>query len=508
MREDWNTYITDRYWPSNTSADAPEKILYFFIREALVKDSPVHRLKEPFTRNKWFEDLIKDVTFKSDNTSVTEKFKEYYTVMLQEGNSGSYGSSLPVPFHVLVPALFQPLTKNQNVMNNKGFSNRFLITFFNGESGINYDLLQKLWNVFNNLEELNYYEKMIVNAIKSKHFPTLPQLKTKEELEKYVKKWDVKKFGCKEQPELFQKDLNYVLNLENISRVEKIRWLEYVIYFHFSTYMLRIYTVIEDEFEDYEEAKDNCLNCKGIDSCVFRGKVHVKSNLSGYNKEAKIIQNEYHQLMNQTLIRGYVRFISVSRFFYIYYLVSENEAENLLQVKEYLANFSNKEKFIEILNKYLGDIVYPNIEEYSSFDKEDIYLSKDVSVKFILHHLYNLYLDYYEKKGIKSLENSTKGVFIKLAGDKMGCNYLQVKQKNNNIFQLNSEFLTFIVNVILGSEKEQMLLSEMWEDLAVRGFSPSSNREKKLIENQLSALGLLEKKSDAGESEFVKKTMN
>lgn len=504
----WNTYITDIYWPSNTSADAPEKILYFFIRDGLVKTERKNDKIFQYKNNKWFDDLLDSLKFETTDEVTRNKFKEYYTVTLQEGNTGSYKSALPVPFHVLIPAFYQPITSNDQNMSNRGFSNRFLLTFFWDGQKLNYDLIKKLWEVFNT-NQLNYYEKLIVEAIdQQSNFS--PQLKSEEELNSYIRNWNISKFACKHQPLLFQKDLEYVLGLKTVSRVEKIRWIEYLIYFHFSTYMLRIYSIIENEFEEYEEGKDNCLSCNGDYQCPFKGKINVKSNLSGHNKEAKLIQHQYNQLMNFTLIKGYVRFLVISRIFDIYSSdkVAGKEAENLLEVKEYLQNSDNKNKFILAINRFLKDSVYPAIKEYSSYEESEVFINPILNTKEILFKLFDIYLDFYERKGIKSLDNSTKQVFNKLAGDKMGCNYLHIQKNNANLFQFNSEFLSFIVNVILGSNgEEQILLTELWERLSERGFSIVSKKEKDLIEKQLTSMGLLEKKSDAGESEFVKRTI-
>ena len=91
----------------------------------------------------------------------------------------------------------------------------------------------------------------------------------------------------------------------------------------------------------------------------------------------------------------------------------------------------------------------------------------------------------------------------------MGCGYLNISTSGkSHKFEFSSKFLTFITNIIIGSQgNNKMLLDDFWDKIKQKGFIYASEREKLKIEQQLVHLGMLEKKSDAGESIYIKKTV-
>ncbi|WP_027340231.1 DNA phosphorothioation-dependent restriction protein DptG [Halonatronum saccharophilum] len=491
----WNKYINDFYYPENTSADAPEKILYFFIRKGLcsnIEDVGIARGKE----DEWRK-IFEEIEFESNIKGLKNDFIDHYLIRLQQGRKGVF----PVPFHVDIPSTFRPYSsKSGRNMTNKGFSSKFLLTFFYNGQGINYELIQKLWDVLANEEGLNYYERFLLEGVrKLKNGTEMYKLKSKETIEKELNK-KIDKFKCKYQTKQFQRDLKYILDL-SLPRVEKINWIQNLMYFHLSTYMLRIFYIIKKEEEDFLNADmDYCSRCKGLNECPFKSRVITKSSLTGNNREFKFIKQEYKMLMNDVLIKGYYRFIAFNQLIETYKnLNNGKEPENSRDISKLYKE--RQKEFIAVTYRRLSS--YDKLIEL--VDLEDF--SLDSVDNNIFNIIYEIYKRYYEVKGSRSANNATIQVYNKLAGDKMGCNYLRSGGRGDNYYRLDTEFLSFITNIIIGSEHQQMLLEDFWNELQIRGFTYSSKREKESIEKQLSLLGHLDRKSDAGESQYVKKTI-
>lgn len=491
----WNRYINDFYYPENTSADAPEKILYFFIREGLcanTEDIGIARGEE----DKWRE-IFEDIEFESNKKGLKNNFIDHYLIRLQDGRKGVF----PVPFHAEVPATFRPYSSDsKDNLGNRGFSSKFLFTFFYDVEGINYELIQKLWNVLSSEKGLNYYERFLLEGVrKLKDGTEEYKLKSKEEIEKELNK-RIDKFKCKYQPEQFQRDLKYILDLP-LPRVEKINWIQNLMYLHLSSYMLRIFYIIKREEELFLTADvDSCSKCNGLSECPFKGKIMTKSSLTGNNREFKFIKQEYRRLMNDVLIKGYYRFIAFNQLKETYKTLNQGEGPKGLEDISQLYKEKSKE-FIAVTYKRLSK--YDNLTELVNFEEFSI----ESAGNNIFNVVYEIYKRYYEVKGSRSANNATIQVYNKLAGDKMGCNYLRSAGRGDNYYRFDTEFLSFITNIILGSKRQQMLLEDFWNQLQIRGFTYSSKREKESIEKQLSLLGHLDRKSDAGESQYVKKTI-
>ncbi|MGM0410436.1 MAG: DNA phosphorothioation-dependent restriction protein DptG [Bacillota bacterium] len=491
----WNRYINDFYYPKNTSADAPEKILYFFIREGLCsnpQDIGIAKNEESNWKN-----LFKEVDFKLDNKRIKRYFIDHYLIRLQRGRKGVF----PVPFHIDIPSTFKPYSsKSGRDMKNKGFDSKFLFAFFYDGKEINYNLIQKLWDVLSNEEGLNFYERFLLEKVKKlQNTNNEYKLKSKEQIKSEIN-FDINKFKCQYQPRQFQNDLNYILELP-LARVEKINWIQNLIYFHFSTYMLRIFYIIKQEENSFlVNNSDCCSNCQGLNECKFNGFVMIKSSLTGNNREFKSIKQQYRKIRNDILIKGYYRFIAFNQLKKTYQKINDGESPNSL--KDIKKLYKNETKnFItttyERLSNYKDLIEIINIENFN-VDKDNGNLFRSI---------YEMYKKYYEIKESRSANNATTQVYNKLAGDKMGCDYLRSAGRGGNYYRLSNDFLSFITNVILGS-KHQMLLEDFWNEMQIRGFTYPSQREKDSIEKQLSLLGHLDRKSDAGESQYVQKTIS
>ncbi|MBB6215077.1 hypothetical protein HNQ80_001166 [Anaerosolibacter carboniphilus] len=514
-RTSWNGYINSIYYPENTSADAPEKIIYYFLRDTLCSNETKGNAKFHAVNNKEWEPIFDCVDFKSSN-ELKKNFMYYYITEL-EGKKKSEASKVPVPFHTLIPCTFQLYTSNlkedgeYSKLDNKGFREEFLLAFFLKEDGsLNYELIKKFWDQFCDENDLNYYEKFIIDQVrKNQAFTNFPELRSQDELEKKVDKY----FICKKQPKQFQKELDFILKLE-IPRVEKINWIQNLLYFHFSSYMLRIYTVIEQE-ERYFNSTDSdiCIKCNGLKSCPLYSKILVKSSHTGYNsKEAREISEQFNYIRGNIFFNGYSRFIAFSVLCEIYEdLNGKTEPNNLTEIKKLIKNRNDDfiKKFKEKLKLIYEEInrVFPNTKDYTEIDQ------KNWNNENVFTFLYTVFKEYYEKvesnKKSSSRENATNGVFIKLAGNKMGCGYLNiVSSGNSHKFEFSSKFLTFITNIIIGREQSnKILLEDFWEFIKQNGFIYASEREKLNIEQQLVHLGMLEKKSDAGESIYIRKTI-
>ncbi|MBW9150284.1 hypothetical protein K2F40_15090 [Clostridium sp. CM028] len=500
---EWNEYINDFYYPENTSADAPEKILYFFIRNELCSNSVDIEFTKESNKTNWNE-IFKNIDFKTNNNDVLDSFKEYYLIKLQEGRKGK--GILPVPFHIDIPCTFKIMSETK-AMDNRGFSKKFLLAFFSKNEGINYSLIQKLWNVLSDYNELNYYEILILKRIKELGYKTVNyKLKSEEAFNVDFKRYNLHKFKCTHQTAQFQIDLDYVLDLP-LARVEKIGWVNNLIYFHFSTYMMRIFYVINLEEKKFNTKKsDYCSRCNGLKECPYKSQIMVKSSLTGNNREANIVKSQYKELVNNILIKGYYRFIALNQLFKTFKEITSKYPESISEVL--LLYNSNPEQFLRVLKKRLS--TFDKLNEIELL-KEKINSLSIENGENIFSSVFEIYKKYYEKTQAKkssSADNATKQVYNKLAGDKMGCNYLKINRNGvNNYYCLNSDFLTFIANIIIGKGKRQMPLEGFWKQMETRGFFCSSVREKEIIEKQLSLLGHLERKSDAGESQYVEHTI-
>jgi len=441
----------------------------------------------------------------------------HYYITELEGKKKNERSKVPVPFHTLIPCTFQLYTSNKkrdgeySKLDNKGFREEFLLVFFLKEDGsLNYQLIKEFWDQFCDETDLNYYEKFIIDRIKKCNMlNNIPKLRSKSELEKKVDKY----FICKHQPMQFQKELAFILKLK-IPRVEKINWIQNLLYFHFSSYMLRIYTVIEQEERNFVSTNDDiCSKCKGLKYCPLYSKILVKSSYTGYNsKEAREITDQFKLIKGNIFFNGYARFIAFSVLCEIFEdLNNKSEPQNLTEIKNLIKNRNTE--FVKVLKEKLRTIyeeinkIFPNTKDYLEIEKIDW------NKENIFTYLYIIFKEYYEKvesnKKSSTRENATNGVFIKLAGNKMGCGYLNISTSGkSHKFEFSSKFLTFITNIIIGSQgNNKMLLDDFWDKIKQKGFIYASEREKLKIEQQLVHLGMLEKKSDAGESIYIKKTV-
>jgi len=491
----WNAYINDYYYPENTQADAPEKILYLFIRDALCKNSNNKEISKPLDNN--WTNIFQEVNIKT-NKNIRKNFLTHYIIKLRQGT----GASFPVPFHADIACYYKPIYKKSGrPMDNKGFSNKFLLLFMYKDGEINYRLIQKFWDTLKSDKGLNYIERYILEKIEEEtDYPF--ELKSKELLESSID-INLDKFKCKYQPEIFQKDLDFVLDL-NLSRVDKINWIQNLFYYHFSSFMLRIYKIIKEEEINFNnlDKVDHCSKCRGLDDCPFKGMINTQSNISGNtNRETKEIKQHYKIISNDIFINGYYRFIAFNQLVKTFKAIKSREPNNLKEISELYKD--NKKEFIYKIKKRLNSDKY-KLNELC--DIQDYFA--DFDSKNIFSIVTELYKDYYELKATRTPNSATVQVFNKLAGDKMGCKYLRIQRRRGatNFFLLKSDFLTFITNIIVGKQN-QMLLKNYWEQMRIRGFTYASQREKKYIEEQLALLGHLEKKSDAGESIFVKKTV-
>lgn len=492
----WNRYFNDYYYPENTQADAPEKILYLFIRDALCDNSYDREIKKKNDEN-WMN-LFNEVKIKDVSDDFKEHFYNHYIIELRGGT----GAAFPVPFHSDVACFYRPyFKKSGRPMDNKGFSNKFLLLFFSKDGGVNYDLIKDFWNTLKSTDGLNYLERYILEKIDNHHKKEFV-LKSKEVLESEID-IDINKFRCKYQLVLFQSDLRFVLDL-NLSRVDKINWIQNLIYFHFSSYMLRSYKIIKEEEINFNDRNDICLKCSGLHDCPFKGMVNTQSNISGNtNRETKEIQQHYTVISNDIFLKGYYRFIAFNQLRDTYYKIKLTEADNLSEISQLFNN--DPDKFTSVVKNKLSE-ESDKLNEY--IDINSYFDNFKASSDNIFSLVTQIYKDYYEKEGSSSPNSATIQVYNKLAGDKMGCKYLRVQRRRNavNFYLLKSDFLTFITNIIV-RDKNQILLEDYWDEMKERGFTYVSQREKRNIEEQLSLLGHLEKKSDAGESLFVTKTV-
>ena len=81
-RTSWNGYINSIYYPENTSADAPEKIIYYFLRDTLCTSESKGTVKFHAVNNKEWEPLFACVKFKSNN-DLKKNFMHYYITELE-----------------------------------------------------------------------------------------------------------------------------------------------------------------------------------------------------------------------------------------------------------------------------------------------------------------------------------------------------------------------------------------------------------------------------------------
>ncbi|MFW5891716.1 MAG: DNA phosphorothioation-dependent restriction protein DptG, partial [bacterium] len=432
------------------------------------------------------------------NWNLRNQFYNHYMIELREGT----GAAFPVPFHADIACYYRPhFKKSGRPMDNKGFSNKFLLLFFSKDGGINYDLIRDFWDTLKSKKGLNYLERYILEKINSQHNEEF-RLRSKEVLESKID-IDIDKFRCRYQIDLFQNDLRFVLDL-NLSRVDKINWIQNLIYFHFSTYMLRSYKLIKEEEINFNDSNDICLKCEGLHTCPYKGLVNTQSNISGNtNRETKEIQQHYTVISNDIFLKGYYRFIAFNQLRDTYQQITSNEAKNLNEISQLFNN--NPARFSDAIKSKLSQESY-SLNEY--LDIESYFDNFNTNSDNIFSLVTQIYKDYYEKKGSRSPNSATIQVYNKLAGDKMGCKYLRIQRRRNavNFYLLKSDFLTFITNIIV-RDKNQILLEDYWDEMKERGFTYASQREKRNIEEQLSLLGHLERKSDAGESLFVTKTV-
>ncbi|MFW6015628.1 MAG: DNA phosphorothioation-dependent restriction protein DptG [bacterium] len=491
----WNQYINDFYYPKNTSDDAPEKILYFFIREGLCKNPDINEDISRTEDTNW-EELFKKVKF-NEGSRITKYFKEHYLIQLRGGTGGVF----PVPFHSSIPNTFMPMSKNSDrKLDNKGFNKKFLFLFLNDGKNINYKLIQKLWKTLSTDEGLNYYERFLLEQIRIKNGISY-ELKSFEDIQSDIKglSLDIKKFKCKYQPKQFQQDLSFILKLK-LSRVDKINWIQDLIYFHFSTYMYRIYWIIKKEEENFlNDESDYCSRCTGLTDCPAKGRIITKSSLSGNtNRETKQIKQCYRKIKNDILIKGYYRFIALNQLIRTYNYIKDEKPKG---IRDIASLYKNKtQEFIKVTKDRLK--TYTKLTEQINIDN---YINEDMILN-LFTVIYEIYKEYYELINSRSADTATVQVYNKLAGDKMGCKYLRFRTRGENFYFLNNDFLSFITNIILNNNK-QILIHDFWRECNLRGFTYASNREKLNIERQLSNLGHLEKKSDAGESLYVTKTV-
>jgi hypothetical protein len=520
------SYYNSQYYLLNSDESPPELILFDFYKTILKKlNNQLNFRNEDIERNK---DITKTEFFQLFNEiqgsdSEKEILANQYVLNLEGGDR----NLILLPFHPIIGAGVKMLGKKtktgkENEIYSRILKAEHLLDFMSDEQGkINYDLIKKIFNTFNNHDDLNFLEKFVVKKIEEKLSITTQDdllLKEEEVLQSIIDSNRNDGLNvCYHQRKAFQSHLNLILDIKNISRVERLNLFQKTIWFHFSNYIMRIFYIIYLEAENFDTDKgDYCNpdNCKGFESCPLTKEpllfqTHFTPYQSRTSAELKVLFKQHID----KITKGYDAMIAFNHLQqFVFEKLSKNKNNSiklkdihLLDIKnEYKKdklNFNNE--FLKYLIKASDDTKYENIMKII---RNRLNNNSQNPFKVLMDSFRN---DYYANSSQKTDETKTKRILTKLAGTKMGCGFVFVPSTRRleiSKFYFEPEFIYLISNLILNT-RDKIRIKDFWKELKKFGLDYFNTQEKNNFELQLVEFGMLERKSDAGECEYVTKSL-
>ncbi len=137
--------------------------------------------------------------------------------------------------------------------------------------------------------------------------------------------------------------------------------------------------------------------------------------------------------------------------------------------------------------------------EFSAIIQPNKQIPNFQNTKEAVAYLYKLLSSYYDSEGTKQGTESRYTLWLEELGKKY---FLKQRRQYSYILNLTEDFLVFIISIVV--KEERIKLSHLFQEFEKRAIF-LDNKSKKEVISILNKQGLLEKKSDSGDAQYVKR---
>lgn len=315
------------------------------------------------------------------------------------------------------------------------------------------------------------YDKETENILVNLMIKSLPKL---GETNSYTHKY--KKFN-QYISNVFMSDFKYLLKNSDVLVDNFEKFLKFYYIFYVSQLAMTLNKIFEDAADkpvdlyfglDWESTGKGRLNTeigwKVVESNVLRFFSHANTlDLINHNNENKLYS--YAELKSR---------------------IDDMDAE---EKNNFAADINNMVKFYK---ECIGDVNW-NDFKYSSRFHNECYDAVDQLYKMINYQ--------FENSGRKERQRDYGTWFIEFC--KM--NFLRQKGRYGYIFVLTEEYIIFLTKICI-KDREKIKLKDLFVEFKRRGIS-FDNDSKEMLTQLYEKLNILEKKSDSGDAQYVKRIL-
>lgn len=256
-----------------------------------------------------------------------------------------------------------------------------------------------------------------------------------------------------------EEDLKFLLQSEKLF----LENFEHMISLYFFVYVMKIANMVDRDTEPqkifwfYQDEK----HCKG----------RAAANLNWKTYKEGVLYRCYMNILTLDILTNFIDIITIDYDV----IISDLEKEGIENIKEFIIELRRllELESIEINTNQSRDIVgilYNTLENYYSQGKQQGSLSH--------------YVGWFEDLG--------KKYFFKQRGS------------YGYTLNLTEDYLLFLVTVIV--KDERIKLNSFFEEMEKRGIWCDNNARKAVV-SALNKIGLLEKKSDSGDAQYIRTTL-